>query len=1252
MSSEKPEIVVQTGNTFPVQHIALSRDGRLLASTAFTEHSIELWDVQSGRQLRTFLMEGGSGAFGMFGVSEVALSGGGQFIAAASQKEVDVWNVKDGQRIYRFPTAGSSGDGTSLLSLSQPLALSAGGRYIAWAVGGKVDVRDLSNRGQPVTLPADAVATGSQVLAVAFAPAETELAILAYSGSGTIVSTVELAGGPARSRTLPGHHTVSLSQGIAYSSDGHIVVAIPGSSSRGRSDAQGNVSVLDLTSNAAFDFQAPNQNVAISQDAAFVAVQDQNELQVWDIQRRQKTFSSSNRQRGFFNTSQSAVDFTGDGKWIAIGDSAGGIHIFDVHTGAEQATLVGHSNVTGAVSFDEKNARLYSGGKTAWDLKSGIGLRTVPGSIGPRSIPASNGSFFAENAGHGVVRLWDLSSQKVIATLNAPPEQLISGTSLTPMVFSPDGSAFALIRQEDFSTPEAQARQRERSLRSSKELARTLKKDPQQMSTPASMLALGPDNPALQIKVFDTRTGAERFTLKGHSWYISALAFSKDGATIASAADDVKLWSAADGKLLGSIPLGQTSQTSPLFGGATTGYTNVTSLAFSPDGKSIGAALYSYKINADFSSIQQQAIAAAQQSAAASSRRGHRTFGGFGGIGLPGVGRKTTSPPPATTAAPNPSEMMHLSTEGPVLLLDPSAGRPVATLPGHPDGSVSLAFSHDGNILATSGRDGFLRIWESASGSLSKEIATGAMAFGVAFSPDDKLLASALSDGSTSLWEVQSGKLLATLVSLYDGDDWLVVTPDGLFDGSPAAWNQILWRYSRNTFDVAPVESFFNEYFYPGLLADIVSGKRPRPARAIAEKDRRQPEVKINFDRAGSAVADRELVLKINVSEAPAGAGRADGSGAKDVRLFRNGSLVKAWHGDVLGGNTSAALEAKVRVVAGANRFTAYAFNRDNVKSRDAQLMLRGSDALRAQPVTYVLTVGINNFENPNYALRLAVADAQSLAHAIQREQSRISGKVEVISLYDDAATRSGILDAIRAIASKAQPEDHVVLFFASHGTAAHDHFYLIPHDLGFTGHIDELDEAAVQQILSHSVSDQDLEQALENMDAGNIVVIIDACNSGQALESEEKRRGPMNSRGLAQLAYEKGMYILTASQSYQAALEVSQLGHGLLTYALISEGLDKGLADDEPHDGKILDREWLGYATKRVPEIQIEALRSFKAQGRALSFESAPEHSTEGVPSQRPKIFYRRELGSSPWVIAQPPESPSQPVASAAPRH
>lgn len=64
-----------------------------------------------------------------------------------------------------------------------------------------------------------------------------------------------------------------------------------------------------------------------------------------------------------------------------------------------------------------------------------------------------------------------------------------------------------------------------------------------------------------------------------------------------------------------------------------------------------------------------------------------------------------------------------------------------------------------------------------------------------------------------------------------------------------------------------------------------------------------------------------------------------------------------------------------------------------------------------------------------------------------------------------------------------------------------------------------------------HSISDEELEGAIENIDAEQLLLVIDACNSGQALEAEEKLRGPMNSKGLAQLAYEKGIYILTATK-------------------------------------------------------------------------------------------------------------------------
>ncbi|HET7287848.1 MAG TPA: caspase family protein, partial [Pyrinomonadaceae bacterium] len=499
--------------------------------------------------------------------------------------------------------------------------------------------------------------------------------------------------------------------------------------------------------------------------------------------------------------------------------------------------------------------------------------------------------------------------------------------------------------------------------------------------------------------------------------------------------------------------------------------------------------------------------------------------------------------------------------------------------------------------------------------------------------------------------DTKTGEHLLTLISLDDGAEWMAVTPQGLFDGTPVSWNQILWRYNQETFNVAPIEWFFNEFYYPGLLSDIFAGKRPRVAQDVSKKDRRQPVVKLSLAGAATdSVATRTIKVKLDVSDAPADKDNPQGAGAQDLRLFRNGSLVKVWHGDVLKGQSSISLEEEITVTAGPNRLVAYAFNRDNVKSKDSPLVFNGADTLKRKGTAYIIAVGVNEYENSQYNLKYAKADAQSFGDEMRRRQTQLAGfeRVEVIQLLDQDATKANILAAIKRLTGeagpptlkagpldalkRAEPEDTVVIYFAGHGTAQAQRFYLIPHDLGYTGERTKLTEQGLKTMLAHSISDIELETAVEGLDAGHLLLIIDACNSGQALEAEEKRRGPMNSKGLAQLAYEKGMYILTAAQSFQAALEAAQLGHGYLTYALVEEGLKTPVADAAPKDGVVIAREWLNFATERVPQMQEEKM----AQGRGLGLEIS---FTEGEKRtvQRPRVFYRRELEANPLVITKP---------------
>jgi WD40 repeat protein len=600
-----------------------------------------------------------------------------------------------------------------------------------------------------------------------------------------------------------------------------------------------------------------------------------------------------------------------------------------------------------------------------------------------------------------------------------------------------------------------------------------------------------------------------------------------------------------------------------------------------------------------------------------------------------------------------------------IFIFDTAAGKKLAEFPSSETegrGPVAaLAISRDARLVAAGHRNNSVELMDATSGNAVLSIPQISGTTALSFNADGRLLVVLGKDGDAYLFDAHGGQLLATLFSDGNGE-WLVVAPDGKFDGSPGGWKQMLWRFSGNTFNVFPVETFFNEFYYPGLLSEVLAGKKLRGTRDFAQLDRRQPSLEMTVDGVATAatVDSRMIKVQLKVVQGAPDATHAQGSGVRDVRLFRNGSLVNAWRGDVLlDAAGTAPLEATIPVVAGPNRLTAYAFNQDDIKSSDASFLVTGSPSLKRTGTAYVLSVGINQYSNVEYELKFAVADAQDFSTELKAQQLKVglAGKVEIVSLLDAEATKENILLALKRLGSSnaeelpegapaalkqlqpAQPEDTVFIYYAGHGTATAQRFYLIPHDMGYTGSRTGLEQVGWQMIMDHSISDVDLEEVLAKVDARDVILVIDACNSGQALEAEERRRGPMNSKGLAQLAYEKGMYVLTAAQGYQAALEVKELGHGLLTFALVEEGLKTSVADKTPKDGKILAREWLDYATMRVPELQEAQIDAAQKKGRSISFvdEDRGVHSGTNSGLQRPRTFYRREPGPDPIVVAKP---------------
>ena len=260
--------------------------------------------------------------------------------------------------------------------------------------------------------------------------------------------------------------------------------------------------------------------------------------------------------------------------------------------------------------------------------------------------------------------------------------------------------------------------------------------------------------------------------LEGHNERVSSVAFSSDGAMIASGSWDntVKIWDVETGAEIHTL---------------TGHHGTVDSVEFSPDSTTLASG--SRFLTSKFWNVK--------------------------------IGTEILMFPEnksliySVTFSPNGIILALGLKDGTIKFCKLKTSAEMCTLTGHTDAVFSLKFSQNGNMLASGSRDKTVKIWDVETGVEMRTL-TGHQNYviSVAFSHDGKILVSIPWLGKIKFWKVKTGTEISDFIGHTDYVNAIAFSPDSIMFVSGSKDNTIrLWRLIdlQDIEQLSPLELLF-----------------------------------------------------------------------------------------------------------------------------------------------------------------------------------------------------------------------------------------------------------------------------------------------------------------------------------------------------------------------------------------------------------------------------------------------------------